>query len=99
MFICEQEVKDFLEGWADSENRTVSNLVETLVTDAIATKQSGRSDKKALELAIDLLNTLIEGKPPTLTQIAKLAHETVLEEEDLLKLRELLSKEKTANEK
>jgi hypothetical protein len=97
MFICEQEAKDFLEGWASSENRTVSNLVETLVTEAITVKQSGRSDKEALELALDLLNTMIEGKPPTLAQIAKLAHETDLKEEDLLKLRELIAKGKAAN--
>lgn len=97
MFICEQEAKDFLEEWASSENRTVSNLVETLVTDAITVKQSGRSDKEALELALDLINTMIEGKPPTLAQIAKLAHETDLKEEDLLKLRELVAKGKAAN--
>lgn len=92
MFICEQEVKDYLEGWADSENRTVSNLVETLVTDAITVKQSGRSDKEALAFALDLISTLIEGKPPTLAQIAKLAHETDLKEEDLLKLRGLVTR-------
>jgi hypothetical protein len=92
MFICEQEVKDFLEEWASSENRTVSNLVETLVTDAIAIKKEGRSDKEALELALDILNTLIAGKPPTLAQIAKLAHETDLTEEQLLKLRDRISK-------
>lgn len=38
MFICDQEVKDYLENWADSENRTVSNLVETIVAEAIATR-------------------------------------------------------------
>ena len=88
-----------MEKWAKSENRTLSNLIETIVEDAATAKQSGRSEKEALAFALDLINTMIEGKPPTLAQIAKLAHESVLKEEDLLKLRELLSKEKTANEK
>jgi hypothetical protein len=69
-FICGEETKEYIEEWAKPENRTVSNLVETVVTDAITEKQSGRSNKEALELALDLLNTMIEGKPPTLAQIA-----------------------------
>lgn len=44
MFICEQEVKTFLEQWASSENRTMSNLVETIVTDAVVAKQKGQSN-------------------------------------------------------
>lgn len=39
MFTCTHEVKDFLSKWAARENRTVSNLVETLVVDAIATQE------------------------------------------------------------
>ena len=91
MFICEQEVKDYLEGWADSENRTVSNLVEILVTDAVEQKKSDRSDKEALQLALELIETLIAGQKPGLAIIAKLAHETDLSEEDLLKLRDRIS--------
>jgi hypothetical protein len=40
MFICDQEVKDYLENWANSENRTVSNLVETIVTETIASRKA-----------------------------------------------------------
>jgi hypothetical protein len=40
---------------------------------------------------------MIEGKPPTLAQVAKLAHETDLKEEDLLKLRHLIGKGKATN--
>jgi hypothetical protein len=29
-------MKDYLSEWADSENRTISNLVETLIGEAIA---------------------------------------------------------------
>jgi hypothetical protein len=50
MFICDQEVKDYLENWANSENRTVSNLVETIVTETIAARKahdpSGSSTSK-----------------------------------------------------
>lgn len=40
MFTCEHEVKAFLTKWAARENRTVSNLVETLVVEAIAAQQN-----------------------------------------------------------
>jgi hypothetical protein len=39
MFTCEHEVKDELSEWADSENRTISNLVETLVQEALASRK------------------------------------------------------------
>lgn len=38
-FTCTDEIKGNLEVWAELENRTVSNLVEKLVMDAIAAKQ------------------------------------------------------------
>lgn len=49
MFTCTHEVKDFLTKWAARENRTVSNLVETLVVDAITTQgeiTTGTTDDK-----------------------------------------------------
>jgi hypothetical protein len=39
MFTCDDTTKAYLEEWAETENRTVSNLVETLIQDAIATRQ------------------------------------------------------------
>lgn len=42
-FICDEDVKEILEEWAGDENRTVSNLVESIVLEAI--KRTGR-DKK-----------------------------------------------------
>jgi hypothetical protein len=39
MFTCEHEVKDELSEWAESENRTVSNLIETLVQEALAVRK------------------------------------------------------------
>jgi hypothetical protein len=46
MFTCEHDIKDHLTEWAKSENRTVSNLVETLVIEAL-TKKSRRRDETA----------------------------------------------------
>ncbi|GAB1544794.1 hypothetical protein NUACC21_74700 [Scytonema sp. NUACC21] len=42
-FICDEEVKEILYEWATDENRTVSNLVESIVLDAI--KRTGRDRK------------------------------------------------------
>ena len=39
-FTCEHEMKDYLSEWANSENRTLSNLVETLVAEAIAARET-----------------------------------------------------------
>ncbi len=38
MFTCDDTTKAYLEEWAETENRTVSNLVETLVQEAIAAR-------------------------------------------------------------
>jgi hypothetical protein len=43
MFTCEHDIKDLLTQWAKSENRTVSNLVETLVIDALAGRSKSNS--------------------------------------------------------
>ena len=39
-FTCEFAMKDYLSEWADAENRTISNLVETLVGEAIAARKA-----------------------------------------------------------
>jgi hypothetical protein len=52
MFTCTHEVKDLLTKRATKENRTVSNLVETLVVDAIAPEEN-----KAPAPTIELSNT------------------------------------------
>ncbi len=49
MFTCTHEVKDFLSKWAARENRTVSNLVETLVVDAIANQESNEKKKDVID--------------------------------------------------
>lgn len=39
-FTCEFTMKDYLSEWADAENRTLSNLVETLIEEAIAARNA-----------------------------------------------------------
>lgn len=40
MFTCRHEVKEELADWAKGENRTISNLVETLVEEALAARKA-----------------------------------------------------------
>lgn len=46
-FTCEHEMKDYLSEWADTENRTMSNLVETLVEEAIAARKDQQNGTSA----------------------------------------------------
>ncbi len=46
MFICSEEAKAILENWAKDEGRTVSNLVERIVSEAIENK--GKQYKERL---------------------------------------------------
>ncbi len=39
-FTCTFEMKDYLNKWAISERRTISNLVEGLIEEIIATKET-----------------------------------------------------------
>jgi hypothetical protein len=45
-FICNEETKEFLEEWAETENRSVSNLVETIVEEAVSAKKTKKSKSK-----------------------------------------------------
>jgi hypothetical protein len=40
MFTCEHDIKEKLQTWADSENRTLSNLMELLAEQAIAARET-----------------------------------------------------------
>jgi hypothetical protein len=37
-FVCDLWVKEFLDQWATAENRSTSNLIETIVLDAVQAK-------------------------------------------------------------
>jgi hypothetical protein len=44
-FTCSPELKDDLQKWADSENRTLSNLVETLSETAVTNRKQNQNQK------------------------------------------------------
>ncbi len=44
-FTCSPELKEQLQKWADEENRTLSNLMETLSENAIGERQEKVKDK------------------------------------------------------
>jgi len=45
-----KEVKDFLEAWADAENRSVSNLAATILIDAVKEKQKRESSRSSWDV-------------------------------------------------
>lgn len=44
MFVCDRSVADLLQQWAERENRTRSNLCETLLKEAIQSRLSKSSE-------------------------------------------------------
>ncbi|MUH00373.1 hypothetical protein F7734_52135 [Scytonema sp. UIC 10036] len=42
MFTCTPETKEILKKWASSEGRTISNLVERIVLDAITSHEGNK---------------------------------------------------------
>jgi hypothetical protein len=44
-FTCSPELKEDLQKWADSENRTLSNLVETLSETAVTNRKQNQNQK------------------------------------------------------
>lgn len=45
MFSCSEEVKAELESWAEDEARSVSNLVELIVMQAITTRNKNKKSQ------------------------------------------------------
>jgi len=45
MFVCDDETKRNLQEWAKEERRSMSNLVEKLVMDAIAARKTQETEK------------------------------------------------------
>ncbi|MGI2907695.1 ribbon-helix-helix domain-containing protein [Tolypothrix sp. VBCCA 56010] len=46
-FVCDDEIKEILEDWALEENRTVSNLIESIVLQAVETTGRGRKEPRS----------------------------------------------------
>ncbi len=63
-FIADDELLPKLKAWADSEYRTVSNLVETIVKDAVVKKEGEK--RKILEAVKVLRQSVDEVMPENL---------------------------------
>lgn len=91
-FTCTHDARNFLENWALGERRTISNLVEGIVEDAISVKsQPVNSLVPAQEPdATDLLKLLASGQRPGDGELLEVAHKTGIREEELIELRDRL---------
>ena len=90
-FTCTQEARNFLENWAAAERRTISNLVEGLVDDAITAK--GKPINPVLPNEPDatvLLKLLAGSKRPGDGELKEVAQKTGIREEELIQLRDRL---------
>ena len=47
-FTCEPEDKEYLKDWANREGRTLSNLVERIVKEAIAKDKAEQSEQRKI---------------------------------------------------
>lgn len=91
-FTCTQEARNFLENWAAAERRTISNLVEGLVDDAITAKGEPINPVPPPDEsnATVLLKLLASGKRPEDGELLEVAHKTGIREEELIQLRDHL---------
>lgn len=91
-FTCTQEARNFLENWAAAERRTISNLVEGVVEDAISVK--GKPTNLVAPTsepdASDLLKLLAGGQRPGDGELLEVAQKTGIREEELIELRDRL---------
>ena len=53
-FIADEELKSELEAWADEDFRSLSNLAEAIVREAVAKRQS-QSKRKAMAEALKVI--------------------------------------------
>lgn len=104
MFICDQEIKDVLEQWAEAEGRTLSNLVERIAQNAVAQyqKTNSRSFSRPKNLGIDaddgtvsaFFELLDTSQRPSDSEIIQAAKESGVSVDALLKLRDRLFDDK-----
>ncbi|MBD2535416.1 hypothetical protein H6G97_40890 [Nostoc flagelliforme FACHB-838] len=47
MFTCSEDIKETLELWSEEEGRTVSNLVERIIAEAIAARAKKLKSSKS----------------------------------------------------
>jgi metal-responsive CopG/Arc/MetJ family transcriptional regulator len=89
MFVCSQKLADDLQERANRENRSRSNLIETLLTEVMEGRISQRDDKSLGFSATTLLKKLLQ--PMSDTDIILLSHDYDLDPKLLLEVRDRLS--------
>lgn len=97
MFVCSQKLADDLQARASQENRSRSNLIETLLTEVMYGQSAGiKEERSQLQTFLKLLTTDARPNDPDLIE---LAHDLDLDVKLLLKLRDRLfpSKPKQPN--
>lgn len=99
-FICDQELKDALEKWADAEGRTLSNLMERIAQNALAQHQNANVTPLSLienyeadtenATASAFLKLLATNRRPTDSEVVEFARKFGVSVDALLKLRDRL---------
>jgi len=100
-FICSEETKLELEQWAERENRTVSNLVESVVLEVLSRNKSKaeplvEEEEEADLDAEDFLRILLSGRLPTDGELIEVATTLGVKAEKLIELRTKLQGKKKA---
>jgi len=112
MFSCSEEVKTLLEKSAEEEGRSISNVIERIINEAIATKYSVEITTKPYQRktaplppevnddddlnAEDFLRILLSGRLPTDGELIEVATTLGVKAEKLIELRTKLQGKKKA---
>lgn len=90
MFVCSQKLADDLQARAVQENRSRSNLIETLLTEVMYTQQTSSPIKEETNQLQAFLKLLTSDKPPSNPDLIELAHDLELDVKLLISLRDRL---------
>ena len=89
-FICDESVKRKLEQRAEVEHRTLSNLVEFLVTESLNNYSQPNVDAKVIPTPEALLESLLSNEPLSDIEITHLSQEYKISTSVLLRMRDRL---------
>jgi|GEM_PF-3058072 len=82
MFSCSEEAKKYLEMWATEEGRSTSNVIERIISEAIAAKYSVKvtdvMSKLYQRLPKDNMLTVTPKKPQTIAELVDQNYEKLL---------------------
>ena len=92
MFVCGQKLADDLQARANKENRSRSNLIETLLTEVMYGQSTSSSPIKEKNNVLQgaFLNLLTSDIRPSDSDIIELAHDLDMDVKLLIKLRDRL---------